>query len=155
MKRLLRISMAVLMLAATLAACGGSGGGAGTNPNPTYTVTYIKQLGVAGKYTAAFGVAVDTSGNAYVTGITNGGLDGNTLTGTDDFFLTKYDSSGTKLFTKQLGVAGQVTYAFGVAVDTSGNAYVTGYTDGGLDGNTLTGTDDFFLTKYDSAGTKQ
>jgi hypothetical protein len=33
--------------------------------------------------------------------------------------------------------------------------YVTGDTAGGLDGNTLTGTYDFFVTKYDSSGVKQ
>jgi hypothetical protein len=39
---------------------------------------------------------VDSSGSVYVGGYTNGGLDGNTLTGIDDFFISKYDSSGTK-----------------------------------------------------------
>jgi hypothetical protein len=98
---------------------------------------------------------VDSGGNVYVTGYTNGGLDGNTLTGAYDFFLTKYDSSGNKVFTKQLGVAGAETYATGVAVDSGDDVYVTGYTNGGLDGNTLTGAYDFFLTKYDSSGNKQ
>jgi hypothetical protein len=117
---------------------------------------FTKQLGVAGATnTYATGVAVDSGGNAYVTGYTNGGLDGNTLTGIYDFFLTKYDSSGNEAFTKQLGVAGAETYANGVAVDPGSNAYVTGYTNGGLDGNTLTGTYDLFLTRYDSSGEKQ
>jgi hypothetical protein len=42
-----------------------------------------------------------------------------------------------------------------VAVDSSGNVYVAGYTDGDLDGNTLTGTNDFFVTMYDPSGNKQ
>ena len=57
--------------------------------------------------------------------------------------------------TKQLGVAGKVTYGYSVATDASGNVYVAGYTKGGLDGNTLTGTQDFFVTKYNSSGVKQ
>ena len=57
--------------------------------------------------------------------------------------------------TKQLGVSGADTEAYGVAVDSSGNVYVAGYTNGGLDGNTLTGVYDFFVTKYDSSGNKQ
>jgi len=116
---------------------------------------YTKQLGVAAATTVARSVTTDASGNVYVAGETSGGLDGNTLTGTQDFFVTKYDSSGVKLYTKQLGVAGVVTLGYGVATDTSGNVYVAGYTSGNLDGNTLTGTQDFFVTKYDSSGVKQ
>ena len=113
-----------------------------------------RQLGVSGEDTEAYGVAVDSLGNVYVAGFTNGELDGNTLTGTDDFFVTMYDSSGNKVRTKQLGVSGKITEAYGVAVDSSGNVYVAGYTTGDLDGNTLTGTEDFFVTMYDSAGNK-
>ena len=38
----------------------------------------------------------------------------------------------------------------GVAVDSSGNIYVTGNTDGGMDGNTNSGKNDIFLVKYNS-----
>ena len=43
----------------------------------------------------------------------------------------------------------------GVTVDSSGNIYVTGETKGGLDGNTNSGSNDIFLVKYNSSGTKQ
>jgi hypothetical protein len=115
---------------------------------------YTKQLGVAGAHTHGLSVATDGSGNVYVAGDTSGSLDDNTLTGTTDFFVTKYDSSGVKLFTKQLGVAGAVTHGLSIATDGSGNVYVAGDTSGGLDGNALTGTTDFFVTKYDSSGVK-
>jgi hypothetical protein len=72
-----------------------------------------------------------------------------------DFFLTKYDSSGIKQYTKQMGVAGKSTLENSVATDANGNVYVTGYTNGGLDGNTLTGTLDSFVTKYSNSGVKQ
>ena len=42
------------------------------------------------------GVAVDGSGNVYVTGDTSGGLDGNTKTGAMDTFIMKFDSNGDK-----------------------------------------------------------
>jgi hypothetical protein len=116
---------------------------------------YTKQMGVAGQTTNGRSVAIDSTGNVFVTGFTNGGLDGNMLTGTWDFFLTKYDNSGVKQYTKQMGVAGQTTYGRSVAIDSTGNVFVAGYTSGGLDGNTLTGTWDFFLTKYDNSGVKQ
>lgn len=116
---------------------------------------YIEHLGAATKATAGHSVAIDANGNVYVTGYTTGGLDGNTVTGTADVFLTKYNSSGVRQYTRQLGVASQNTYGNGVATDASGNVYVTGYTLGGLDGNALTGTRDAFLAKYDNNGVKQ
>jgi hypothetical protein len=51
----------------------------------------------------AYGVATDSSGNVYVAGGTNGGLDGNTNAGNTDLFVVKYNSSGTKQWTRQLG----------------------------------------------------
>ena len=61
--------------------------------------------------TSGRSVATDASSNVYVAGDTDGNLDGNTLTGTYDFFITKYDSSGNKLFTRQLGAAGKIDSA--------------------------------------------
>jgi hypothetical protein len=100
------------------------------------------------------GVAVDAFGNIYVTGYTYGGLDGNTLVGGADVFLVKYLSDGGKEWTRQLGVAAD-DLGFGVAADMSGSIYVTGYTMGGLDGNTLVGGADVFLAKYLSDGGKE
>jgi hypothetical protein len=116
---------------------------------------YTRQLGVAGVANYGYSVATDASGNVYVAGLTRGGLDGNPLMGTQDVFVTKYNSLGVKQYTRQLGVAGASTYGHSVATDASGNVYATGYTTGGLDGNTLTGTQDVFVIKYDSLGVKQ
>jgi hypothetical protein len=126
-----------------------------TKYNSSGVKQYTRQLGVAGKNTYGWSVATDANGNVYVAGVTDGGLDGNTLTGTRDLFVTKYDSSGVQQYTRQLGVAGQVTDGRSVATDANGNVYVAGYTDGGLDGNTLNGTRDLFVTKYNSSGVKQ
>ena len=110
------------------------------------------------------GVTVDSSGNIYVTGNTSGGLDNNTNPsasgGTShndkwDFFLVKYNSSGTKQWTQQLGTSVNMISAKGVAVDSSNNIYVTGTTGGGLDNNTHFGSNDIFLVKYNSSGEKQ
>ena len=149
MKRnLLYTGLFPLTLALLLTACGGGGDGAA--PPPSWTGT--KQFGTTFD-DEAYGVAVDGSGNTYVTGYTHGGLDGNINAGFYDFFLVKYDSFGTKLWTKQLGTAG-MDIARDVAVDGSGNAYVTGWTEGSLDGNINAGVEDLFLVKYDPSGTK-
>jgi len=102
----------------------------------------------------ANGVATDSSGNVYVTGGTKGGLDGNTSAGNTDLFVVKYNSSGTKQWTKQLGSSG-LDSANGITIDSSGNVYVTGVTLGGLDWNTSAGANDLFVVKYNSSGTKE
>lgn len=99
-------------------------------------------------------VAVDSRGSGYVTGHTDGDMDGIEMIGMFDIFLTKYDSSGAKQWTRVLGTS-EVESGAGVAVDSSSNAYITGYTYGNLDGNRNAGVSDVFLAKYDSSGAKQ
>lgn len=123
--------------------------------NSSGTKQWTKLLGVASANTNAFGISTDSSGNIFVTGYTTGNLDGETLTGSSDLFVVKYDSSGTKQWTKLLGVASANTQAYDIKADSSGNVYTTGVTYGALDGETLTGTRDLFVVKYNSSGTKQ
>ena len=40
----------------------------------------------------------------------------------------------------------------GITTDSLGNAYVTGYTMGGMDGHTNSGQDDLFITKFSASG---
>jgi hypothetical protein len=99
-------------------------------------------------------ITTDSSGNVYMTGQTNGSLDGNTNAGGYDFFVVKYNSSGVKQWTKQLGTSGN-DYGHDITSDSSGNIYVTGETYGSLDGNTNAGSHDLFVVKYISLGTKR
>ena len=124
-----------------------------TTTDNTTTSTWSKQLGTS-SCDEGRGVTTDSSGNIYVTGWTNGGLDGNTNSGETDIFLVKYNSSGTKQWTKQLGTS-DWDLGNGVTTDSSDNIYVTGDTTGGLDGNTSSGGSDIIIVKYDSSGTKQ
>ncbi|MBP8695902.1 MAG: SBBP repeat-containing protein [Syntrophobacterales bacterium] len=104
------------------------------------------------------GIAVDSGGNIYVAGYTAGHLDGevNANPGTNDIFLTKYDASGARQWTRLSGTAGEDEAGWSaVAVDASGNVYVTGWTAGDLDGETNAGGSDIFLMKYNSSGAKQ
>src|SRR5205085_3926955 len=82
----------------------------------------------------AFGIAVDAAGNAYIAGQTastdfptaNAGQ-GNSA-GNGDAFVTKLNASGSALiYSTYLGGSG-VDDANHIAVDSSGNAYVTGFT---------------------------
>jgi hypothetical protein len=126
-----------------------------TKFNSAGTKQWTQQLGVISHDTAGDGVVTDSANNVYITGVTVGDLDGIALTGTHDSFITKYDSNGTKQWTRLLGVASKQTKGYSLARDASDNVYVVGYTTGGLDGNSLTGLSDFFVAKYNSSGTKQ
>ena len=104
-----------------------------------YTTAFSTFLGGVGNDQGK-GIAVDASGNAYVTGQTNtGGLAtagaAQTTKGLQfDGFLAKFDSSGIKSYFTYVGGTGAAAgessrdIATGVAVDSAGNAYVTGYT---------------------------
>jgi len=121
--------------------------------NSSGTKIWTKQLGTS-KDEDGYQVTTDSTGHIYMTGYTDGDLDGNTSSGGRDIFLIKFNSSGTKIWTKQLGTS-KDEEAFDVTIDSSGNIYISGYTEGGLDGNTNSGKSDIFLVKYNSSGTKQ
>ena len=113
--------------------------------------SWTKQIGTSSSDRGE-DVAVDSSGNVYVTGQTDGALTG-TNAGDYDIFLTKYNSSGDQQWMRQTG-ASSSDQGHGVAVDSSGNAYVTGYTDSSLTGSNA-GDYDIFLLKYDTNGNLQ
>ena len=114
---------------------------------------WTKHLGTSSNERAN-GVSTDSLGNVYVAGYTQGELDGNSSVGNYDLFVVKYNATGTKQWTKQLGTT-SYDLAAGVAIDSSSNVYVAGSTEGGIDGNSRLGDRDLFVVKYDSDGNKQ
>jgi hypothetical protein len=96
-------------------------------------------------------LAMDNDGNLFLTGYTEGNLDGQTNSGESDIFLIKFDNYGNKLWTKLYG-AEKNDIGRTVKTDSSGNIYITGYTEGDLDGNGNKGSYDAFLMKLDQAG---
>ena len=80
------------------------------------------------------GVTLESSDNFFASGQTNIGLDGNTNSGSDDIFLVKYNSSGTKRWTEQLGISDNES-GISLAVDSFDNIYVTGFTNRVVEGN--------------------
>ncbi|MCP4133577.1 MAG: hypothetical protein GY754_21590 [bacterium] len=101
----------------------------------------------------AYDMALDNEGNIYITGGTYGSLDGNTHQGGWDMFLLKYNSSGDRLLTKQLGSTAH-DEGTAVAVDSKGNILVTGYSKGDFEGNTHGGGggNDMFLAMISPDG---
>jgi hypothetical protein len=88
------------------------------------------------------GIAVDPSGNVYVTGRSQGNGTG------FDYATIKYDSNGVQQWVKRYNNTSGDDEATSIAVDSSGNVYVTGRSQG------ATGFD-YATIKYNSAGAQQ
>ncbi|TWT31024.1 Beta-propeller repeat protein [Posidoniimonas corsicana] len=112
------------------------------------TLDWIKQIGSAGR-DDSWGTSADGLGNVYISGYTEGDLGGPNA-GISDAFVSKFNSAGDLLWTRQLGSIAN-DYSRGVSADGLGNVYVSGHTRGDL-GGVNAGSYDVFLSKFDSAG---
>ncbi len=115
----------------------------------------------------ATSLALDADANVYTTGRFQGvadfdpGLGTALLTGAGslDVFIQKMDSSGSFLWAKGMGGTG-LDLGSSLAVDTAGNAYITGWFEGTADFDpgpgtallTSAGFMDIFVQKLDNAG---
>jgi hypothetical protein len=127
----------------------------------------IKLTGLDGSPASAFNVsanpttgttnaqasAVDANGNIYVLGNATGDFGSQLNQGAQDVYLTKYDSAGNVQWTQMVGAADSAS-GYGLALDQSGNAYVTGSTTSDLTTTAIAnGNNDSFVAKYDTNGT--
>ncbi|TAL37246.1 MAG: hypothetical protein EPN93_06025 [Spirochaetes bacterium] len=101
------------------------------------------------------GISADSNGNCYITGYTEGAFDGQPKIGWSNVYLVKYDYAGTKQWTKFFGASNSYTHGSGIAVDSGNNIYVTGDTNGNLDGETSTGNYNAFVVKYNDSKIRQ
>ncbi len=126
-------------------------------------------------------IAVDASGNIYIAGITSSGdlpvtaasyqsayKGGSGYGAPSDAFVAKLNPSASALiYITYLGGSSGIDWALGVAADSAGSAYVTGFTDssdfpttpgafqtrfGGDSGDGNSPTGDAFVTKFDATG---
>ncbi len=133
--------------------------------NPSGSLTYSTYFGGSGT-DAATGLALDSSGNAYVAGYTSSvnfpataGVPQRTYGGGYyDAFLMKIAASGSLVYATLLGGTGD-DVVNAVAVDQNGNAWVAGSTDSPslpvyhAIQTTLSGTTNILLASLNSAGT--
>ena len=116
---------------------------------------------------SARGVAVDSTGNAYVTGFTyssnfpvSGGAYRSPTLGQADAFVLKVNAAGSGIaYSALIGGAGN-DFATGIAIDSTGSAYISGYTTslafpvtiGSLQPSYGGGIQDAFIAKLNAAG---
>jgi hypothetical protein len=126
------------------------------------SLAYSTYLGGEGEERGAR-IAVDTSGAAYVTGFTSSmkfpttqGVWQGFLAGSTDAFVAKFSPSGFLVYSTYLGGLDR-DQGTGIAVDSAGNAYVTGFTGSTISFPTSNavqrnwrGAFDAFLTKLNA-----
>jgi Beta-propeller repeat/Putative binding domain, N-terminal len=128
------------------------------------TLTYSTRLGGGDGYNQANAVALDSSGNAYIAGVTAAadfpvssaafaGYNADT-----DGFISKMNSTGTALIYSTYIGGSNYDYLDGIAVDSTGAAWVVGYT-GSVDFPLLSpyqssngGGEDAVVVKLDPSG---
>jgi hypothetical protein len=146
---------------------GGNGDAFIMKLNPSGTgVLYATYFGGKARDSAR-GVAVDSAGNAYVTGFTNSsdfpataGAYRSPSLGLADAFAIKVNAAGSALvYSALIGGAGS-DYATGIAIDPSGSAYIAGYTSSvafpvtasGFQKSFGSGFQDAFVAKLNPSG---
>jgi len=110
-----------------------------SNGGEVWTKTYN---GASNGADCGYGIAVDDSGNVYVAGY-------ETVTGVwGNIWVRKCDPDGEEIWTKtHNGPDNGTDRGYAIAVDASGNVYVTGYEDRGAPNE-----DDIWVRKYNSSG---
>lgn len=140
-----------------------NGGGFLSKFDPTGVFIWAKTIG-----TTCFKLAVDDSGNIYITGFFDGHADfdpgpdtkNRYSNGGFDAYLLKLDPEGNYVWAKNWGDSGS-DGGYDVAVDGPGNVYVTGlFQSESVDFDPGAGTDihqgwGAYLTKFNPAGSHQ
>ena len=120
----------------------------GTTPNSIFNASVAPTNGTS----SAQATQVDASGNVYVIGSATGSFGNQLNQGTQDAYLTKYDSAGNVQWTKLLGSTGTAS-GFSLALNPAGGVVVTGSTTSDLvQGAVADGNNDSFVAKYDANG---
>ena len=98
--------------------------------------------GAANRDDYVYAIAIDGSQNVFVTGSSRN-------TANADYFTVSYDSAGTERWARvRNGAANSTDEPLDIAVDASGNAFVTGYSSNGSNY-------DFLTVSYDGSGTER
>jgi hypothetical protein len=102
----------------------------------------------------ATATAVDANGNVYMLGNATGDFDSQLHQGSQDVYLSKYDSAGNLQWTQLLGSSGSAS-GMSLAVNPTGGVVVAGSTNADLTTTAIAqGNVDSFVTRFDSYGSQ-
>lgn len=135
--------------------------------DPSGSYIWAKRRGGTGA-DRGLNIAVDSNANVYSTGYFTGTVDFDpsddgvanlTSAGSNDIFISKFDSTGRHLWVKRIGGSG-ADRGMNIAVETSGNVLTSGSFTGTVDFDpgagttnfTSNGNSDFFTIELDANG---
>jgi len=119
-----------------------------TTPTSAVSVSAAPTSGT----TTANDTVVDASGNVYVLGNATGDFGNQVNQGSQDAYLTKYDSAGNVLWTRLLGSTGTAS-GTSLALDPTGGVVISGSTSADLSPTSVAdGNTDTYVAKYDTNG---
>ena len=118
------------------------------------TTSAVSDNTLASTVSSALASATGPDGSVYVVANVDGTTDGQSINGTQDVALMKYDSAGNLVYTRTLGAADSAT-GYSIAVSPDGtNVAVAGSVTGSLDGDdpgeSSTSTNSF-VTEYNAS----
>jgi hypothetical protein len=120
----------------------------GTSPTTSFNETTAPSSGT----TTAQSTVVDGDGNVYVLGNAMGNFGSQLNQGTQDVYLSKYDSAGNLQWTRLVGAPGSAS-GYSMAADPTGGIVVAGTTTGNLSQTAIgDGNRDSFVAKYNADG---
>lgn len=93
-------------------------------------------------------LAIGIDGAIYASGTTAGSLDGKINKGDTAGYLIKYTPDGVKIWTELIDTSSEDT-ALSVETSFDGSIYVSGYTEGQINGQKVIGSD-IYITKFQS-----
>jgi uncharacterized delta-60 repeat protein len=109
--------------------------------NTSGVIQWQRTLGGNGNTNRGYSITVDSSSNVYLCG-------GSFVGVSNDIQIAKYNTSGTIQWQRRLSNSSGQDLGNSVAVDSSGNVYIFGYSN-------QSGTTDCQIAKYDTSGTIQ
>lgn len=128
--------------------------------------TYLRKYDAAGKLvwsrllgsserSSGYAIATDANGNVAIAGKVSDRLTSTSIGGGDDTFVTKYDSQGREVFTRQIAPVTN-DQANALAFGADGSLYVAGQTNSSMSSSvTHNGGTDAYLMKLSASGTMQ